>query len=84
MPMLDEDEFGQFLDVMGDSRRGMRERAVDGLALYERLTGFKENNINAVWHHRLLIHGPDCATCSKPLRTPRATMCAACGAPRSP
>ncbi|QDE65770.1 MULTISPECIES: hypothetical protein [Myxococcus] len=51
---------------------------------YERLTGFRETNINAVLHHRLILFGPPCTTCGKPLRTPQARYCAACGALRQP
>jgi hypothetical protein len=52
------------------------------LDLYYRITGFRETNVNAIWHHRLSQFGPPCAACGKPLRTPRAKFCAACGAPR--
>lgn len=46
---------------------------------YERLTGLAEANANAIMHHRLAQYGPPCAACGKPLRTPRARFCAACG-----
>jgi hypothetical protein len=51
------------------------------LAAYERLTGFRETNPNAVWHHRVSLYGPPCGECGRPLRTPKARFCAACGAP---
>jgi hypothetical protein len=54
------------------------------LELYEKITGFKETNPNALFHHRLSIYGPSCGTCHKPLRTPQATSCAACGSSRNP
>jgi len=60
--------------------RATREGA---LKLYEELTGFHETNVNALWHHRLSIYGPPCAACGKPLRTPQARSCAACGAARN-
>jgi hypothetical protein len=49
------------------------------LAAYERLTGFHETNPAAVWHHRVSLYGPPCHVCGKPLRTPQARICAACG-----
>ena len=52
------------------------------LAFYRELTGFDETNVNALHHHRLSLYGPPCAACGKPLRTPRARLCAACGHPR--
>ncbi|WP_196787304.1 hypothetical protein [Burkholderia stagnalis] len=53
------------------------------LAAYERITGFRETNANALMHHRLKLYGPECTTCGKPLRTPIASFCAACGAMRA-
>jgi hypothetical protein len=46
---------------------------------YNRITGFGETNHLAVLHHALSIYGPPCSHCGKPLRTPRARHCAACG-----
>jgi hypothetical protein len=44
------------------------------------MTGLRETNINAIWHHRIAEYGPPCGACGKPLRTPKARLCAACGA----
>lgn len=52
------------------------------LAAYERITGFKETNPNALFHHRLSMYGPPCLTCGKPLRTPHAKFCAECSSMR--
>jgi hypothetical protein len=51
---------------------------------YELFTGVPESNPNAVWHHVVSQHGPPCAACGKPLRSPRAETCAVCGAPAAP
>jgi len=51
------------------------------LELYRAITGFAETNINAIRHHRISLYGLPCQACGKPLRTPRASFCAACGAP---
>ena len=51
----------------------------NALAQYEEITGFKETNADALFHHRLIIYGPPCHGCGKPLRTPRAKYCAMCG-----
>jgi hypothetical protein len=50
---------------------------------YRQITGFDEPNPVAIWHHRLSLFGPPCNVCGKPLRTPRAKLCAECGNSRS-
>lgn len=50
---------------------------------YQDITGFAETNPNAIMHHRLALYGGPCSNCGKPLRTPQARFCAACGASRS-
>lgn len=52
------------------------------LKIYHSMTGFEETNAAALWHHRVSLYGPPCRACGKPLRTPHAKMCAACGADR--
>lgn len=46
---------------------------------YEKTTGFKVFHYNVVMYHRISIYGQPCKNCGKPLKTPRAKMCAACG-----
>jgi hypothetical protein len=51
-------------------------------AEHERRTGFQESNPPAFQHHLRAYFGPLCGECGKPLRTPRASKCMECGAPR--
>ncbi len=60
-------------------QKGLGRRALD---VYEEITGFRETNPDALYHHRLSVYGPPCNACGKPLRTPQARSCAACGAVR--
>jgi hypothetical protein len=60
-------------------QNGLGKRALE---LYGQITGVKESNPNALFHHRLSIYGPPCHACGKPLRTPVARFCAMCSAPR--
>ena len=95
MPMLDETEFEvvskllsegftatkEFRERFGLSLAdlSLKERFVPALDAYFRITGFRESNPNALWHHRLSLYGPSCPGCGRPLRTPRAQLCPACG-----
>ena len=47
--------------------------------IYKKITGVSESNANAIMHHRIALYGSSCEKCSKPLRTPKAKFCAACG-----
>jgi hypothetical protein len=94
--MLDEAEFAkveplyrsglrlvkQIEDQADHPMRGstLEERFRPLLDAYEQLTGFCESNANVLMHHRLALYGPPCRVCGKPLRTPRASRCMACGA----
>lgn len=49
------------------------------LEMYRLLTGFDEENPNAIFHHSVELYGPPCPKCHKPLRTVKAKFCAACG-----
>jgi hypothetical protein len=51
----------------------------ESLAMYEKITGFKETNFNAIRHHRASLYGSPCKICGYPLRTPQASFCAHCG-----
>jgi hypothetical protein len=95
--MLDEQEFAEIACLYRDSMRGtkeFRERwdvPLEGASIderfrpvrdtYERLSGMKESNQNAIMHHRLSLYGPPCKNCQRPLRTPKAKLCASCMSP---
>jgi hypothetical protein len=85
VPMLEEDEYRLVVSKHGQkvASSGMADRIgrFHGPVLleYERITGFHETNPNAVYHHRVSLYGPPCPNCTKPLSTPRAKFCAACG-----
>lgn len=58
---------------------GLRRHLWHITAGYAVFTGMEETEPNAVWHHRVSLYGPPCPACRKPLRTPSAKLCAACG-----
>jgi len=78
IPMLDEDEWARIAPLLARSVDPEPRQAA--LELYAEMTGLRETNINAIWHHRIAEYGPPCGACGKPLRTPKARLCAACGA----
>jgi hypothetical protein len=93
--MLDEVEFAEVENLYRNALRlekkvqeqpdhPMRGRTLAELYrplldAYERMTGFTETNPKAIMHHRLALYGPPCVDCGKPLRTPLARRCMACG-----
>jgi ribosomal protein L37E len=83
IPMLDDDEFEHVMALRGTGRGDdLREREFGPvLREYERIAGFHETNINAVYHHRASMYRPPCPDCGKPLRTLQARFCAACNFP---
>ena len=96
MPMLDEAEYRVVSELYGAAFKAIKAfREEFGLPLgeinlenrfkpvvdeYERMTGLRVTNANAIMHHRLAAFGPPCRDCGKPLRTPRASRCMECGA----
>ena len=93
--MLDEQEWAQMepllitaIEEVQNYRRNHaaslnaaleQPHGLGALDLYEHLTGIRAPKIEPLWHHRASIYGAPCASCGKPLRTPQAKMCAACG-----
>jgi hypothetical protein len=82
MPMLDENEWARIQPHLLAAPRDPLAWST-ALDLYEEMTGLRETNINAIFHHRIADQGPDCTSCGKPLRTPKAKFCAACGTPKA-
>jgi len=82
VPMLDPAEFSQVLSKQDLTKHNLKERFANSLEEYERITGFKETNLNALYHHELSLYGPPCKRCGKPLRTPQAKLCGSCMAAR--
>jgi hypothetical protein len=72
IPMLDDAE-AMYIFEPPESERRILDR-------YFEVTGFNEPNQAAVYHHVIAQYGPPCSNCGRPLRTPRARWCAACGA----
>jgi hypothetical protein len=94
IPMLTDDEWEQvypFLNTNAEtinnhqlSNGGSVKDSIRTLQYYAcnkyfEITGFRETNPNAIWHHQLSIYGAECLTCGHLLRTKLAKYCANCG-----
>jgi hypothetical protein len=81
--MLDDHEFQRVSSLFNTGTEGDSRERMFGPALreYERITGIRLANPNAIYHHVLSMYGPPCASCGKPLRTPRAKLCGFCMKP---
>ncbi|WP_411348007.1 hypothetical protein [Paenibacillus sp. WLX2291] len=95
MPMLDEEEYPIVYKLYGECMKATDEfRHKHGLSLeqismderfspvvkeYEKITGVSGVYHNAIMHHQISLFGESCHYCGKPLRTPRAKLCASCG-----
>ena len=84
MPMLDESEWPEIESAWKAAFRANGKGSIDDRFKplrdrYFELTGFAEPNELAIIHHRISLYGEPCTSCGKPLRTPKAAFCAACG-----
>ena len=97
IPMLDETEWAQLEPLLKEYVRKVKEARSNNmtlekvyklgfeapaLKLYFGLTSLREANIMNIWHHRASLYGPPCLECGKPLRNPKARICAYCGCNR--
>lgn len=97
MPMLDDEEYAVIYKLYGDCMKATKVfRQEHGLSLegmsmeerfspvvkeYEKITGISGIHHNVIMHHKLSSFGDPCKYCGKPLRTPRAKLCASCMQP---
>jgi hypothetical protein len=84
VPMLDEKEYAIAKELYSRGMCNVKakariERFKFLLDYYNGLSEFGETEPNAILHHRIAQFGPACENCGKPYRTPKATLCAACG-----
>jgi hypothetical protein len=75
--MFDDQDYAELHELYVEGARKRNWETL--LELHEQLTGGQKSHPNAIMHHKLSDLGPDCPACGKPLRTPRASFCAACG-----
>jgi len=74
--MLDDEEFKRVSSFRKTGSWNDHRESMFGPVLgeYERITGFRETNPNAIYDHVLSMYGPPCAKCGKPLRTESKDM----------
>lgn len=86
-PLLERGEAAvkRYREVHGVTLEGvpMREVYADALAEHQRIAGHADVRPQDIGHHRRAAHGPLCGWCGKPLRTPLARRCVACGLVRN-
>jgi hypothetical protein len=81
--MLDDEEFRRVSARFNTGGKENPREQMFGPALdeYELITGIRETNPNALYHHVLSMYGPPCEHCGRPLRTPQAKLCGSCMKP---
>lgn len=89
--MLDEGEFAEVSHLLTEGMKAAKSlpdtpdrppgsaalsaRLQPALDAFERITGYRETNAAAIYHHRLSLFGPPCPACGRPGRTPNASRC---------
>ena len=85
VPMLNSEEYKIAHKLFGEAMKNLKsartkeQRFEPLLDYYEKITGIRETNPNAIMHHATSLFGPDCPDCLKPLRTKDARYCVECG-----
>ena len=77
MPMLDEAEYAAVVVKRKRDPEQPLSKHIQFLGVlneYERITGYRETNPNAVYHHRLSLYGPPCEKCSRPYAPQRQSF----------
>jgi len=81
--MLDEAEYKVAYELYAKGMHALEgsraERNAELINYYFKLTGEMYSEPNAIMHHRIALYGSPCEKCGKPYRTPKATICVACG-----
>ena len=96
VPMLNEREYAPIMKRYGEclqdakaqrrkTGKGVSDPAVQACfrpvtELYSKATGRAGIDPQEIMRHRIILLGPPCTQCGKPLRTRKARVCAACGA----
>jgi predicted RNase H-like HicB family nuclease len=95
LPMLEKREWKRFDSVYTACISAAKELTGQGKSKAEasaclqpaldkwfEMTDYRETDFWNLWHHQVEQYGKPCSKCGKPLRTPEASFCAACGEKR--
>jgi len=97
MPFLNEEEWAEISPMLDDASRAIKEYRrlhecdlrtarlscrPEAMEKFEQLTGRPGVNFDVIFHHRLRDWGSECTKCGHLLRSPKAKLCANCGATR--
>lgn len=94
VPLLTEEEYAPIRAALGNRIKAIMDyrrahkcsldearqySAPAAMDLYEGITGLRLEHPDQLYAVRLAEYGRPCPVCSRPLRTPRAKLCAECG-----